>query len=99
ASYNPQLDFKVMDMMHTNFKNEHFDAVISYYSILYTPKEHIEKIFAEFNRILKINGKLLVVVKKGAVEGIIDDEWYEGNKVYFTHFMKSEIKNYFEHSH
>ncbi len=37
--------------------------------------------------------------KKGATEGLIDDEWYEGNKVYFTHFLESEIKNYFEHNH
>jgi hypothetical protein len=59
----------------------------------------VNKIFTEFNRILKVNGKLLVVVKKGAAEGIIDDEWYEGNKVYFTHFLEDEIKKYFADSH
>jgi ubiquinone/menaquinone biosynthesis C-methylase UbiE len=99
TSHNPEIDFKVMDMMHTNFKNNSFDAIVSYYSILYTPKEQVGKIFAEFNRILKTNGKLFVVVKKGTAEGIIDDDWYEENKVYFTHFLESEIKNYFEHSH
>lgn len=93
-SYNPKLDFRVMDIMNTHFENNIFDAIISFYSIIYTPKDHIEKIFAEFNRILKTNGKLLIVVKKGTNEGIIDDEWYEGNKVYFTHFLESDIRKY-----
>jgi SAM-dependent methyltransferase len=99
TSYNPQIDFKVMDMMKMDFKNNSLDAIISFYSIIYTPKEYVEKIFAEFNRILKVNGKLLVVVKKGATEGLIDDEWYEGNKVYFTHFLENEIRKYFSNSH
>lgn len=95
TTYNPQMDFKVMDMMKMDFKSNSLDAIISFYSIIYTPKEYLEKIFIEFNRILKANGKLLVVVKKGTNEGIIDDEWYEGNKVYFTHFMEADIKKYF----
>lgn len=55
--------------------------------------------FAEFNRILKRDGNLLIVVKKGSQEGIIDDEWYENNKVYFTYFMENEIRDYFSHRH
>jgi len=94
-SFDPETDFKVMDIMKTDFANDSFDAIISYYSIIYTPKKHINKIFTEFNRILKRGGKLLVSVKKGTSEGIIDDEWYEGNKVYFTHFIEEEIRNYF----
>jgi len=96
TSYNPEIDFKVMDIMKTDFKNNLFNGIISFYSIIYTPKEHIDKIFAEFNRILKIGGKLLVVVKKGINEGIIDDEWYEGNQVYFKQFMENETKDYFD---
>jgi ubiquinone/menaquinone biosynthesis C-methylase UbiE len=99
TSYNPQIDFKVMDMMNMNFKSDSLDAIISFYSIIYTPKKYVDHTFAEFYRILKVNGKLLVVVKKGATEGLIDDEWYEGNKVYFTHFMENEIKDYFKYSH
>jgi SAM-dependent methyltransferase len=95
TSYNAQIDFKVMDMMNTNFKNDSLDAMVCFYSIIYTPKIYIDKLFTEFNRILKRDGKLLVAVKKGSNEGIIDDEWYEGNQVYFTHFMESEIKEYF----
>ena len=94
-SYNPEIDFKVMDIMNTSFENNFFDGIISFYSIIYTPKRFINKIFSEFNRILKIGGNLLVVVKKGTFEGIIDDNWYEGNKVYFSHFLEEEINTYF----
>src|SRR6478609_625277 len=98
ASFNPLMDFKVMDMMRTDFKNGSFDAIISFFSIIYTPKKYVNKIFSEFNRILKPNGKLLVVVKKGSNEGIINDEWYDGNPVYFTHFREDEINDYFSQS-
>lgn len=92
--YNPSMDFRVMNMMNTTFASDSFDGIISFYSIIYTPKQHIDKIFAEFRRILKPNGKLVLVVKKGESEGIIDDEWYENNKVHFTHFVEEEIKGY-----
>lgn len=94
-SYNPEIDFKVMDIMNTTFEDNYFDGIISFYSIIYTPKRYINKIFAEFNRILKTGGPLLIVVKKGTFEGIIDDNWYEGNKVYFSHFLEEEIGSYF----
>lgn len=95
SSYNPNLIFKTMDMMNTNFDDASFDGIISFYSIIYTPKEYINRIFAEFNRIIKPNGRILIVIKKGTDEGFINDDWYEGNKVYFTHFIESEISEYF----
>ena len=67
---------------------------MSFYSLLHTPKEYINIIFAEFRRILKKDGKLVIAVKKGTTEGLIDDEWYEGNKVYFSYFVEEELKKY-----
>jgi ubiquinone/menaquinone biosynthesis C-methylase UbiE len=95
SSHNPQMNFTTVDMMNTGFEDDSFDAIVAFYSIIYTPKKYVPGIFAEFNRILKRNGKLLVVVKKGLTEGLIDDEWYEGNEVYFTHFLENEVKEYF----
>jgi SAM-dependent methyltransferase len=98
SNYNPDLQYKVMDIMNTSFDNEYFDAIIAFYSIIYTPKEYVNQLFSEFRRILKPNGKLLMVVKRGDSSGIIDDEWYEGNKVHFSLFKESEIENYFTQS-
>lgn len=98
TSYNPEINFKVMDMMNTDFDDCTFDGIISYYSIIYTPKCHIKKIFREFNRILKKDGKLLLAVKKGTKEGIVDDEWYDSNKVYLSYFVEHEIKDHLENN-
>jgi 2-polyprenyl-3-methyl-5-hydroxy-6-metoxy-1,4-benzoquinol methylase len=38
ASYNPQMEFAVVDIMNTDFKDETFDAIVSFYSIIHTPK-------------------------------------------------------------
>lgn len=98
ALNNPKINFSVMDMMKMDFSDNTFDGIISFYSIVYTPKKYIDRMFKEFNRVLRPGGKILVTVKKGESEGIIDDEWYEGNKVYFTYFLEDEIKKFFNNN-
>jgi ubiquinone/menaquinone biosynthesis C-methylase UbiE len=93
-AYEPGIEFIVMDMMDTDFEDGEFDGVISFYSILFTPKNKVDDILKEFNRIMKVGGKLLIVVKKGEEEGLLNNEWYEGNQVYFTHFLEEEMEGY-----
>ncbi|MBN1633744.1 MAG: class I SAM-dependent methyltransferase [Ignavibacteria bacterium] len=85
-------------MMKTDFSDNIFGGIISFYSIVYTPKKYIDRIFREFYRILRHGGKLLVTVKKGESEGITDDAWYEGNEVYFSYFLEDEIKGFFKNN-
>lgn len=91
--YNSKINFKVMDMAEMKFEDNFFDAIISFYSIMYTPKEYVDSIILEFNRVLKSDGKLLIVLKKGNSNDIIEDYWDEGNPVYYTLFQENEIKN------
>jgi ubiquinone/menaquinone biosynthesis C-methylase UbiE len=65
ALINPKINVSVMDMMKMNFPDNTFDGIISFYSIVYTPKKYISRIFKEFSRLLRPGGKLLVTVKKG----------------------------------
>lgn len=88
----PEIEFKIMDMMHTEFDDQLFDGLVSFYSIIFTPKRELSKILLEFHRILKKTGKLLLVVKKGNQDGLLDDEWYEGNQVYFAKYMEKELE-------
>ena len=93
SEYEDQIEFKCMDMTDTTFEPNSFDGILSYYSIIHTPKTDASKIFEEFNRILKPDGKLLLVVKKGTNEGVTDDSWYEGHPIYFSHFEEDELIN------
>lgn len=95
----PVFDFRTMNMSATSFGNACFDAVIAYHSIFHTPKKYVHKILAEFNRILKPYGKILVVIKKGIDEGFDNNLWFEGQCIHFTHFIESEISDYFAQNH
>jgi len=90
----PEIEFKEMNMMSTEFGNDSFEGITSFYSILFTPKKEVDNIIREFNRILKTGGKLLIAVKKGTDEGLMYNDWYEGNQIYFTKFIESEMEEY-----
>ena len=47
ASENaPEISFIREDMLHMSFPDESFDGIISYYSIIHTPRKHVGRIFA-----------------------------------------------------
>jgi len=92
---NPGMKFECGDIGCMPFKDRCFDGVISYYSIIDTPKRYLNKIFSEFRRVLKPGGYLLVAVKAGKTEGYIYDLLDFKTKVYFTLFSEEEITGYF----
>lgn len=95
---NPGMQFKREDIMKLSFDRDVFDGVVSYYSIIHTPKKSIGKIFREFHRVLKPGGYLLVAVKAGSDEGYVDELVGIRTEIYFSLFHEKEIKSYFERS-
>jgi len=93
--YNPGMKFECADICNLPFDNNTFEGLISYYSIINTPKIYMNKIFTEFYRVLKPNGYLLVAVKAGTTEGFIDDLLGIKARNYFSLFTQEEIVNYF----
>lgn len=87
----PELAFHVMDMLRMDFETGSLDGLVAYYSILYTPKAHLPAMFREFHRVLRPCGKLLVVVKEGEGEGLIEDPMGTGESTYFAHFTEAEL--------
>lgn len=94
--HNPQMRFEYGDIGNLAFDDGSFDGIISYYSIIDTPKKYVNRIFNEFRRVLKPNGYLLVAVKAGTAEGYIYDLLGIKTEIYFTLFTEEEITNYFE---
>jgi ubiquinone/menaquinone biosynthesis C-methylase UbiE len=92
---NPEMEFEYADISNLPFDDNSFNGLISYYSIINTPKIYIPKIFSEFRRVLKPDGYLLVAVKAGTTEGYIDDLLEVKTKIYFSLFTQEEIVNYF----
>jgi ubiquinone/menaquinone biosynthesis C-methylase UbiE len=92
---NPEMKFECDDICDMPFDDNSFDGLISYYSIINTPKIYIPKIFSEFRRVLKPDGYLLVAVKAGTTEGYIDELLGIKTKTYFSLFTQEEIVNYF----
>jgi ubiquinone/menaquinone biosynthesis C-methylase UbiE len=93
--YNADMKFECSDISNMQFDDNTFDGIISYYSIINTPKIYIPQIFTEFRRVLKPEGYLLVAVKAGTTERYIKDLLGIKTKSYFTLFTQEEIVNYF----
>ena len=92
---NPEMKFECADIGSMPFDDNSFDGLISYYSIINTPKIYVNKIFAEFHRVLKPEGYLLIAVKAGTAEGYIDDLLGIKTKIYSALFTQAEIAGYF----
>jgi len=94
--YNPEMNFELADIGDMPFDESTFDGLISYYSIINTPKIYVKRLFTEFHRVLKPNGYLLVAVKVGTAEDYIDELLGIKIKIYNTLFTKDEILSYFK---
>ena len=94
--YNPKMRFERGDIGNLAFDDDSFDGIISYYSIIDTPKRYVGRIFREFHRVLTPGGNLLVAVKAGLAEGYLDNLLGIKAEIYFALFMEKEIALYFE---
>ena len=92
--YNPDMKFECADISNMPFVEKSFDGLITYYSIINTPKIYVHKLFNEFYRALKPNGHLLLAVKAGETEGYINELLGMKVNFYFSFFTKEEIVSY-----
>jgi len=95
---NPGIHFEVGDFLRLNYKDNYFDGIVSYYSIIHTPKKYLRNVFGEFGRVLKKHGALLVVTKEGESEGYEEELLGIKSKIYYSYFTGEEINNTLEKS-
>lgn len=81
----PHATFLCEDMTRLAFPEDSFDGITSYYAIIHIPREEHQPLLANFHRMLKPGG--LVLLCLGA-EHLIDDvdENYLGTRMYWSHF-------------
>ena len=91
-NYCPDLEFQVADMRNSKIPDNTFDAVVSMYSIIHTPKDQAYQFFREFRDILKPGGKLMLTVKRGEKEGLETGNWFGEHEIYFSYFKEHEIR-------
>jgi ubiquinone/menaquinone biosynthesis C-methylase UbiE len=95
----PDITFHLSDMTKTTLPNEMFDGIISFYALFHIPKQYQYEVFREFDRLLKPNGKLLLVNHKGLLTKTINKIWNHDNISLFVDFSsENEIKMLLENN-
>jgi len=97
-SLHPEINFEVGDFSAMRFADNYFDGIISYYSIIDTPKKYIKEVLGEFNRVLKKGGYFLIAVKEGETEGFQNELLGIETEIYFSLFSEREIEVYLSES-
>jgi SAM-dependent methyltransferase len=89
----PCIDFIQMDMLAMDFSDDSFDAINAFYSIIHIPNEKLDNLFADFNRILKVNGKIGIAVHAGDFYGYLNEN---EKPVFFRFYTQNELKSLLE---
>jgi ubiquinone/menaquinone biosynthesis C-methylase UbiE len=91
---NPGMAFHTMDMTKLDFLDNSIDGIVAFYSIIHIPKIYIEKVFSEFSRVLKKQGRLFLAVHKGESEHIVEEALGEKTSLYVSYFSENEVIQY-----
>lgn len=62
---NPGLRFEQGSMRHLDLPDGSLDGVVSWYSTIHTPQDELPGVYAEFRRVLKPGGYLLLAFQSG----------------------------------
>ena len=94
SALNPDMHFVLGDIAKMSFDNESFDAVVSYYSIIHTPKNLVHIILREYYRVLKPGGYLLIAIKAGSDERLQTEFIGIETEILLSLFDENEIREY-----
>lgn len=87
----PKAKFEVMDMRDLKFKDETFDGLMAPYSLIHIPSEEINKTLKGFLRVLKPDGKLLIIVQAGEADKIVNEPLKVGEITFVNFFTKERL--------
>lgn len=79
----PEAKFVKKDMTKLNFKENSFDGIVAFYSIIHVPKEKHFSVFQNFHKILKPKGIMLICLGSEEQEETKD---FHGTKMFWSNY-------------
>jgi len=89
----PKARFRLEDFNKINFKNNYFDGIWSFFSILHLRREEILPLFLRLNSFLRAKGTFFVFTKEGKGERIEAEHLNESLEMFETYFSKRELED------
>lgn len=89
----PNGKFEVMDIADITYPENSYDGIISNCSLFHIPSEELPKTLESFARVLKPNGKLLLILQEGLGETMIEEPYRPGVNIYMNYFSVETISN------
>ncbi|MDM1377712.1 class I SAM-dependent methyltransferase [Myroides marinus] len=83
--------FKIMDILHIDFKKGTFDGIWASASLLHIPKNKIKNVLKNLKEILVEGGILYISLKDGDGDEIFIDKRYGNVEKYYTYYKSNEI--------
>lgn len=87
----PKVDFEVMNITNITYSDNSYDGIISNCSFFHIPVEELPKTLNSFSKILKPNGKLLLILQEGLGEAMIEEPFRKGVYIYINYFSVKQI--------
>lgn len=84
------IEFIQMDMTEMDFAEKLFNGINASYSIIHIPNEKLDSLFYDFNRILKLNGKIGISVHAGDFYGYYNEN---GTPVFYRTYTETQLTN------
>jgi len=92
----PQAEFLKQDLRKLEFSVSSFDAIWACASLLHLRREEVPAVLQSFNKLLKNNGVLFVLVKEGKGDAEITEKLSSNTARHFTYFTLDELKKLLE---
>jgi ubiquinone/menaquinone biosynthesis C-methylase UbiE len=88
----PSLRFEVMNMASLAFADLTFQGLVAYYALHYQSKLSLDMVIREFARVLRPQGRLLIVAKEGSGEGWIIDPLGSGQQIFWCALTAQDLQ-------
>lgn len=85
--------FEIMDITSITYQDNSYDGIISNCSLFHVSVEELPKTLESFRKILKPNGKLLLILQEGNGETMVEEPYRPGVHIYMNYFSVNQIQN------